>query len=648
MKKEHIKFFIFPIIILLIVLFFASFNIHGSSIGEFHKILYPGHEDTNLIFGQSRGIRSDEWMAGTPQIVSQIRNNLPIINEDIATGMNLAYGYGAPTESIFTLFKPQLWIFLLTDNIAFAFSFFWWFRIAILILSFYLLLLELTNKNILLSILGSILLYFTPFIQWWLGFDTITMISFSLYFFLLIMRKKFSIRHIFYTIGLTFSLTSFALILYPPFQIPLAWIAFFLGIGVFLHSLKDLLANKKDTLIKLSLLFLSITIVFFVIYSYFKIFSDVISLMTETSYPGERFIAPGLGDIRRMLSGFFNILLQMNSNGVPFGNQSEASNFFILSPFLILWVLYMNIKTYINKKLLDWVGIALTAGFAFLLSWYLLPLPEIFSKLTFLYMVTPERLIIAFGISNYLFIVHMLSSKFYIPSFKNRFDIMILTIITGITAYTYFRVGDFLYNLNPNFFYWPQIMSADLKILGVVIFSSALIPLIVYRNKLSLYLLIIFGILSTLLINPLYKGFDILTETPLAKEIQILSSQDDSRWIIYGNYVYSHYILANGGRVMNGMHNYPQFDMWKIIDPEKEYYDLYNRFAHIFFSEYIEGENLVQLNQNDAVEINMNPCDIKLQNLGVKYLLSTIELKDNYCLEKIDSFQGATIYRIKR
>lgn len=115
----------------------------------------------------------------------------------------------------------------------------------LLIVAVYLLLLEITKKKIRLSILGSLLFLFTPFVQWWLGFDTITMLCFGLFFFIKLIKENIFYKRLLYAVGLTYSLISFTLTLYPPFQISLAWVAIFLGVGIMIQYRKSIFKGRK-------------------------------------------------------------------------------------------------------------------------------------------------------------------------------------------------------------------------------------------------------------------------------------------------------------------------------------------------------------------------------------------------------------------
>ena len=122
---------------------------------------------------------------------------------------------------------------------------------------------------------------------------------------------------------------------------------------------------------------------------------------------------------------------------------------------------------------------------------------------------------------------------------------------------------------------------------------------------------------------------------------------DDSKWIIYGNHALAQYALANNASVLNGVHVYPQFKIWKIIDPEEKYIDIYNRYAHIIVSETQEA-NSISLIQQDALMLKISPCDSKLKELGVKYILTTTPLENTSCLTEKQRFDNdIVIYNLE-
>jgi hypothetical protein len=200
-----------------------------------------------------------------------------------------------------------------------------------------------------------------------------------------------------------------------------------------------------------------------------------------------------------------------------------------------------------------------------------------------------------------------------------------------------------IYLFANDFFKSPQILPPLFKAIGaILIFPSLLGILLLNKKRLFLGAFLGYAFLSSFMINPLSSGLDIYTETELANIIQ---EHTDGRWIVYDDYRWSPYVLINGGNSLTVTHLYPLFDLWEVLDPEKEYEDVYNRYANIGVSTYEEGEDLLVLNHPDSVTINIDPCDPKLRELNIKYLLFTKErtLKCGILLKELH-YQGPSFY----
>lgn len=603
--------------------------------------LFPSTTETNILFGSPRAIRSDQYLIEIPNLVSQDINNEPLVNTDMADGTNLGTN-NQPTKSIFTFFRPNVWIFFLSNNIEFNFSFYWWSRFALLLISTYLLLLQFTKKNLLLSITGSLLFFFTPFIQWWVPVDGIITISFGLYSFIKLLDSKKILSDLIWGFGLTYWIISFVLILYPPFQIPMMYASIFIALGMLLK--KRLLLNKEKVKRLVFVLLGIVLVVALFTITYMNMFKEVIEIMTNTVYPGARFIPPGQGYIHHLNNGFYNLLMQKDSNGAPYANQSEASNFFMLYIPLLVWIFYKNIRTYIQRKKIDVFGLSISFYLILMSLWYFLPLPDFFSKYSLLYMVPPQRLIIGLGFMNYLLIFYTLSKKIYSIQKKDLVDWILTILLVSLTGVLMYFTGKYLYNSNPSSFNWPEIVSSNMKILMVSIFVPLLLGLLLmgYR-KIFLLFFLGYAFISTVYINPLYRGLDILINTDLANYIEEVSTKDDSKWIFYNNHYFAQYALANNANVFNGIHIYPQFETWEVLDPEGKYKDIYNRYAHVMVSEFTQGESLVELTAMDALTLNIDPCDDRLSKLGIKYFLSTKPLNEE-CLRLDKTFNDISVF----
>lgn len=649
MKKNY-KFIIYPLLVILLVLLLSVFKINGSSVDMFREVIFREESntdeiDTNSLFGSPRAIRSDQYMVTIPMIVSQDINNEATINTDMGEGTNLIT-QNIPSRNVFALFRPTFLTFYFIDDTGFSYSFHWWAEIGLLLISTYLLLLHLTKKNLWISIGGSLLFVMTPFTQWWNQTNMITWISFGVLFFLKILKEKDWRINILYGLGLSYSIVTFALLLYPAFQVSVTYIALGIAIGYVISEWKEIKGNLK---LSIPILVASVILGGSFVLLFIKEYKDVISIIANTVYPGARFITAGGGDRNLLFNGFYNILLQRDSNTAPFGNQSEFSNFFLLFPPLLVWVIYKNIDLFKKKKKLDWIAICISLVLIFFTAHYFLPLPSIVSKISLMFLIPHQRLLIGFGFGSYILMLYILSKKDIYKPNKSIVDTILLYLLSLSFGVHICSVGIKLYTTSPDFFKSPRIVSPEIKIIG----ASSLVTLLVFLllknyKKLFLIILLSFAFLSTVYINPIRRGLDVLTNTEIAKYIRETSEKDDSKWVAFGDNRIAQYALANNASIINGVHIYPQFDIWKVLDPQGQYIDIYNRYAHIGFEENIGNNSSIQLLLPDALVVNINPCDPKLKELGTKYILTTKPLHNTSCLKNQKRFERIIIYEVNQ
>lgn len=640
--KKYLRFSFYPLFITFSLCILALLRINGSSVGVFNNVLSKDiYQDQNLLLGKPRGIRGDQFMVMLPIIISQDINQNPEINSDMGNKTNLVTQI-VPSKNDLSLFRPTMFPFFILQDSEIAYSLYWFGEFALLLISTYLLLLILTKRNLLISVIGSMIFLFTPFIHWWNQTNTVTWISFVLVFLLMILKEHSWKKAIIWGSGLLYSMVTFLFILYPPFQISVFYIAFTILLGYSLNNFKPIKQNLKiilPVLISVSIVFLLFS---FLIYNKY---SNVVQLITDTSYPGARFITAGGGNILHLFDGLYNILLQSDSNTAIYANQSESSNFFLLYPPIVFWVIYKSITTYLQNKKVDWIPILLSCLLILLTLWYLFPLSDFISKYSLLYLVNTNRLLIGFGYGSYLLMFYILGNSY--NKNKCKIENLITIFLACLFSFFIYFIGVKLHNISPSFFEYPNLINAENKILFTSIFAGGILYLLLNNHKkLFLSLFLIYSCASTIFINPLYKGLDILINTDLANYIQEISKNDNSKWIGYNNNYLTQYALANNASVINGVHLYPQFKIWEVLDPNKQYYELYNRYAHINVSEYEEGEEYIRLLYPDALEVNISPCDEKWDYLNVKYIITYQEMSYS-CLVLNRDFpeNGIKIYK---
>lgn len=339
---------------LLVIVIVVTFNLNGSSIGSWDN--YVSQRDdgkkTDVIFGQNREVRSDEWLVQTPFYFSQAESGYPVINEDYSlNGQNMIIAYNSPVKDITVIGKPFNWgfFFLGRDR---GLSFYWAMKLVVMVLLGFELLMILTKRNKPLSLIGSFALTFSPAVQWWfmqhvgdLIFFTIgLMVAFYHYFY---HHEKKWLRALMMLLVVIFGL-GFILVIYPAHQVMLAYLLVFYFVGLLIYYRKKIHWDWFDAvLITAALLFIGI-----VMWHFWSISKDALLASLNTLYPGNRVSTGG----KWKFSEFFYFLTnwKIPFEDINFSNNSEVALFYHFFPTVFLaspFVLFGKKKTTIKKLL---------------------------------------------------------------------------------------------------------------------------------------------------------------------------------------------------------------------------------------------------------------------------------------------------------
>lgn len=648
MPKSGSRFYFFPVFLFAITIFLSILRISGSSVAMFNEYLYgKTFRDNNLIFGKPRPIRSDEWLLSTPLTIAEFNNkfnhimNINGLNQEFSLLMDL------PTNHWSTIFSPTNWSFFVMplEN---AFAFKWWFRIFLLVTGTYFTLFKLT-KDLFLSISGSLILYFTPFFQWWIAVQPVDSVSYPLfifYIFVKLLHFKNKKQLLLYSILIAYFIVCFVLILYPPFQISMALFITFLAIGYLLNNYKQLNhGNFKYYAISGSLVVFSVAAILFF---YYHSIENVINIIYNTDYPGKRRLSGGGFPLTNFFFGFYNIFLQFNPN-LPkiLNNQSEASSFFMLFPFLLPLVFFDFFRKLFTKTKIDFIPISISLYLVLGLIWIFIGLPDSLSRIFLLNFVTNNRMILGLGTGGLFLMLYFLK---YLPLSNSKFYKICAITLASAAFFMVYYVGSELINYN----FWVSInthfpfylFGNILKILSISIIAYFLVAMLLFgRQKLFLASILFFSVISSFVVNPLYKGLGLILSTPILEDFKHIESSNSRQllWLVYDNLTLQNYLSANSLRVFNSVQIYPVLDRWKILDPEEKYRSIYNRYALIIFRH--ESKNIsFRLIYPNNFEVNIDPCDEKLKESGIGYFV--FNSKVNYpCIKFIQRSSDFYIYQ---
>lgn len=344
---------------------------------------YLGLAPQQPLLGTARYIRTDEWMVFTPYIQIAVNNDFGQVNAHSAYHESLRTFQALPLLDWGLLFKPYHWAFFVLPA-ANAYSFFFMFM-AMAFLSGWALLLRQLRMPALAAVLVSTTLFFAPFVQvWWTSnAGAFALAPWAAVAWLGIGHRALRI------VASAYALAAWLIaVSYPPFIISSV-----LALAVLV------LAVRRDAITVVRLVDAAIAgaIALAVFVGYFH---DIIPIVRNTVYPGQRQSAGGGVGLTSLLAHLFPNLMTYRFAPLPLFKASNDCEIAVLGSLLPLFTLVLAD----GARLREWAKshrsslLILAAGLLFIACWIFLPVPAVVGKLTTLSMVPPARALLAFGL----------------------------------------------------------------------------------------------------------------------------------------------------------------------------------------------------------------------------------------------------------
>jgi hypothetical protein len=623
---------LFPALLTIALILLTILRISGSSIGSYQAYFYGNTKDQHLILNQPQAVRSDEWLVNTQMTIAQSNNHYNRINHNIGQGEDMSVTLDVPYKDWSELFKPHNWVFFVLP-FEYAFAFKWWLMAYLLVLGCYFFILALLPHKRLLATLISLSLLFSSFVQWWYQYITIGPIYYTFFIGIaviyLLKQRRLLYQALLATL-LAYLVTCFALVLYPPFQIPCA-----LAMGVFLAGYlleKYPSFDKRDLLKKIGLMAAALIVAGLIVIAFVETRSDVINTVSNTVYPGKRLTRSGGFSWENLLSGelghqFLSITkaAKYHLGNAPV-DQSESSNFILLLPFLFLPSLYILRKDYRRGKGIDWPLLLVNGAFIVFLLQLFAKWFEPFSKLLLLDRVPDLRLLIGLGFLNILQIILII--RHFIKEKTQPLSNFILGPYILLVFAIELSVGIYAKNHYPGFIGHDRVLVYALPV-----------PVIVYlllrkRFVLAMTGFLAFSLFTSFQVNPLYQGTAIVTQNPIDSAIKTIAAHSSGRWIAENIYL-ENFPAMNGAPSLSGVYYYPQFGLWDKIPNASP--QVYNRYAHVGFiteESSPSASPTLQLIGGDHFVVYTGICSSYLHQENVRYVLTTSIITDS-CVQKI-------------
>jgi hypothetical protein len=630
----------------------AAAGIHGYSFSAWHTVL-DGSPPSEVFLNSPKGYRSDDWVVALPHALAQRAVNpaFPTASPLIGDGhYNMIVSVAAPVRDLTVLFRPQVWGYFISGDFGLAFQ--WWFGALGLWLAAWLVLLRLTGNDHWTAACGATVLLFAPFCQAW-SLNCAPSIIFAGGTLLAFMRLRTAPtrRGILAAAALAaWCATAFLFTFnYTPYLITLLYLLIFIAAGGgWLWRQRDSLPSAANETTLRRIRRLGLALVLLVILgagAYFAIQNwDTLAVIRNSAYPGQRLSTGGDQTIWHIFRG--NILSFKAPPDWRYLNPCEGAAFFIVFPLVLAAMLRDWWRTrQAPRPLLLWI-----AGYIiFLLLWNLVGLPELLARWSLLERAPPNRTLIGLGLADLLLLAG------YVATRRQPLNVLrrdrIAPWLAGLLWIAFHAALAFkISNYFPNYPFKTALLCG--------LFAMALAPLLFLAPRLVLPAILIASIATTYDLNPLARGgTEFVRNNPLSQKIVELdraTARPEHRpvWIAYGDLVLPNLFRMLGVKALNGVHAYPQLEMWKKLDPAGQARDVYNRYAHVVFDLPAAPEELdFRLKQPDLFVVLLHPAHPAFAALNVDYILCLDHQTETFDrlpnLEKVFEFAGKHIYRVK-
>lgn len=558
------------------------------------------------LLGEARPIRSDEWSVWTPYLQMAVNNNFERFYETPGYLIDLRGFNQLPLLDWMVIFKPLTWgFFLFSPERAFSiyhvlvalFFIFGWKKIIEKTI------LKGVEHRSIYSMLFSLTLYFTGFVQYWL--TTLgPILAFTPWLYIsLISESKYSVLFTFY-VAIVWLVSH----TYPPIIIQSVYL------GIILILIYESSWNVKELIskywIKAIFCALAVGIVFF----YFK---DAIKVVSETVYPGKRISLGGDSSWQYWLSSFFPYLL-INGYEQTWGpNICEVGGVVTYLPlFSICFLDYRNLRDIFKNR----IFVLLLSTFLFVSLWMVIAFPEWFVKVTLLYMSPAHRGVYLLGLS-----INILA---------------FFCIIRGKLIFNWYRISIFSSLVVLGYFISSYISGKSL--IDKSHWEIMLIPILFLLfslnrlNRLTLMLSILsLSLIYTFNFNPLQSTKPIFDIINSYKTEELNSYKNENGWVVKEDYPGA--ILAGiGVKSFTNVLIRPQLDFFKSIYPDMpndKFNYIFNRYAHLKVSStilkpYNPYQDTVVIPIKDIQNEKSDTSLSTLQNVELSDDISLIKLAD--------------------
>ena len=569
--------------------------------------------------GHDRSVRSDEWQVLTPLAISQTASvpAFPITNKLLGIdGQNMmVIGMtGVPVAHLSSVAKPATWGFFALD-LRSALSWYWWFAFFACFLALWLVLIQFMRLDWRIAAALALIAAGSPYSVAYSGWPAYA--TFFPLAALLALRGVFANgkgwQVLSFGVLLGWSVTGFALVLYPSWQISVIYLFLPLTLAWFWQERKELHWWWPQAFA----ITLGILTAVGLLGSWWLDSETAVASIRSTVYPGGRSLEAG-GDIDPwfLIKGWLSpVTMYANSELMV---QSDASSF-----AFVFWgaMPAIVIRMWINRRI-DVMGCTLIATSIFILVYMFVGFDKWLAQMTLMGMATSYRMDLVLGIAQVFMLGWLMSPHRQSEGQLTNGMQWVCTIFSIISmAWAWWLTGKLpvaiFQTVPPGFLVFSL---AGIAVVTFAIFSG--------RYRWVIGLLAIWTASASIPFNPIGQATDRVTiGSDIAKSIAEIDPSDAYPALaVIGERDWAMTLPAAGVHVVNTVFYYPQKTLWKNLDPSNQHAAIHNRYHRLLlhFKTLPHGTgHTLESPRLDEVRVFVDPAQFDFRRLGAKAILVT-------------------------
>jgi hypothetical protein len=642
----------FPVLIAVIGIVLVALGVSGSSTGSYWTEFGTGH-DADLLAGQPREIRTDEWLVQSSWIVSQVQQGFPVFNHTLPGGMDATIQNDLPSWDWSSIFRPHVLGFLvlpLDQGMAVR----WWLPIIALLVAIYAFVVTIVPKRPVLAAAAALAVALSPLVQWWFLPTTIWPVAWAftaLTAIIWCLRSRTTWARWVVSAAAGYLTVTTVMSIYVPFIVPAAIAVAVVGVAFLVAHGRGLVLDVGDrggaailtTARSVAPLIVSVVGAVIVVVVWVVTRAATIQAVLGTVYPGQRLQPTGPVSFDLSIALFAGPFMRATQDGSAAGlavNQSEAAVPDLTAVFLVpglVWCLVLAAR----RRRTDWPALGVLATLALVFAFLQIPHWDRLAHLLALDRTTDARLRLIFDvlapIALAVIVKRLDSARTRVPWAVALYG-PALVIGSVAVVYVLLRTGH------------SDVIDVShaWKVVTLLLAVGVLLVLRRWATT-GAVLLLAASVIVGLQVNPLYRGVYDLNDTGAGKDIARIEAKDpDAQWVGIGGRYATPLLVESGVTAFNGVQTYPPEKMWRQVDPSGKYEDEWNRLANVGWVAG-SGAPVVSNPYRDQIQVTFDACSTFAQR-HVDYVLSEAPLESSCLVEVDDARQGAsdmTIYRVR-